>query len=231
MKKLKYILTIMVALAATTLFAQDHDHNNLDSWLMNDCGSGDASAEEKIASYDIEKIESQLEFALQNGPRKDLIVELRQHAGENYDRNMNAINSGKVKFMSERQIESVKSVSKEDFVDREENSFVTRYKDQARIGLELIDKSKTNGGVTMSTSPNPANAYVNFSFILPETANYTVELYSASGKLIGQINEGSATKNKPVNFNYNTASLPNGVYLYKVVTNADVYVEKFVIKR
>ncbi len=229
-------LTILSFILATILLAGNawgQDDLNLNEWLNTDCGAGEEqSAAQKMASqaHNIQ-LREDLQSALMNGPSDSERQKVRIHAGKNYDRNQAFIEEGNATFFTARQLESLKSVSKSDFVEQEETNYIKRYKDQARLGLELIGQLNSSYGVTMETSPVPAASNVNFSFIIPEDANYKVMLYDISGKFIGQIQEGSARKNRMVKFDYNTSTLSEGLYTYKVVTGNRVYVEKFLIRR
>jgi len=66
--------------------------------------------------------------------------------------------------------------------------------------------------------PNPAANELNIPFTLSQTANVTVSLSNMVGQVIAHQDMGNVSSGKAV---INTASLPEGVYIYTVLANGE----------
>jgi hypothetical protein len=54
-----------------------------------------------------------------------------------------------------------------------------------------------------------------------------LELFDLKGKRIGLIYAGAAQAQTPMNFQFDTSALPQGVYIYKLTTESEVKTTKF----
>lgn len=228
MKTLKYIGIGLLALA----FSAANGQGEVKSWLYNDCGSGEEVSEvQKMAVMYSENMKMHLEDALVNGPSDAEIAAVKESAAIRFDRNQKTLEEGRANFLTESQKAKVMAVNKEEFVSQEVENFRIRYKNQAEKGLAMANEMQEKEMISAETSPSPAHDNVRFSFVAQNEADFSVELYSVSGSYLGTIYNGSANAKVPVVFNYNTAKLSEGVYIYKILAGDQVYVKKFVVRR
>jgi hypothetical protein len=80
---------------------------------------------------------------------------------------------------------------------------------------------------SFSSTPNPAIEMSNVSFTTTESENVQLELFDLTGKRIGLIYAGAAQAQTPMNFQFDTSALPQGVYIYKLTTESEVKTAKF----
>ncbi|MBS1637957.1 MAG: T9SS type A sorting domain-containing protein [Bacteroidetes bacterium] len=66
----------------------------------------------------------------------------------------------------------------------------------------------------INISPNPANAFVNFTYTLPVASSVSVDLIDVTGKLAGTL-ESQEHEAGEHTIHYNTESLPKGVYFVR----------------
>ncbi len=81
----------------------------------------------------------------------------------------------------------------------------------------------------LSSSPNPANSYSEVSFSSGVDGYTTLEVYDLSGRLVDQLFHQSVQAGESFRLQYNTSSLPNGVYLYRMSNSEGVSIDKFMV--
>jgi hypothetical protein len=110
-------------------------------WLLNDCGLSSSVAEDlrKIANPALEAF---LIEALKQGPDAAQSAELEKAASQRYEQRTQTLQRGEVRGLSREDIEQALKVSRQDFLAREINDFVVRYKSQAVAGLGIIGSAK-----------------------------------------------------------------------------------------
>ena len=87
-------------------------------------------------------------------------------------------------------------------------------------------------GADMTMYPNPFNTETNIEFSTLETTNVNVSVYSVDGKLVNILFDGEAEAGLTYNVPFKGTSLPQGMYLVKLVTNTGtVKVEKLILQR
>ena len=79
--------------------------------------------------------------------------------------------------------------------------------------------------------PNPTKGELNLVFKTVTTGNTTVEILDTQGKLIEVIFNQDANANQEYRVNFDGSSLPNGIYLYRMVTGNEIIIDKFMIAR
>jgi len=79
----------------------------------------------------------------------------------------------------------------------------------------------------IASNPNPVVDVSQVSFTTVESENVQLELFDLTGKRIGLIYAGMAPGQTPMMFQYDTSSLPQGVYIYKLTTESEVKTTKF----
>ena len=81
----------------------------------------------------------------------------------------------------------------------------------------MVNGVKDVTGITnVVVSPNPANDVVNVPFTLSQSAHVTVSLTNMIGQVVASQDMGNVASGKAV---FNTATLPQGIYVYTVNAN------------
>ncbi|MCA1751539.1 MAG: T9SS type A sorting domain-containing protein [Flavobacteriales bacterium] len=100
--------------------------------------------------------------------------------------------------------------------------------DKHNADAKPTDPFASMGGL-LKSQPNPAtnNSMVTFS---PAYSGYTnLEVYDMSGRHIETLFSRSADENVDYKINFNVDNLPNGLYMYRLTTNHEVLISKFMV--
>ena len=79
--------------------------------------------------------------------------------------------------------------------------------------------------------PNPASENIMFEVLLPERMETSIEVYNMLGQRIDIVYQGWIEEEKATKIKYHVSNLPEGTYMYKIITNSDVKAGKFQISR
>ncbi len=88
-----------------------------------------------------------------------------------------------------------------------------------------------NASAKMSSQPNPTRAQSFVTFSNPREAYTTLEVYDMSGRMIERLYQGMTSPDQDYRFEFDGSNLPNGVYLYRLNTESEVVINKFMIAR
>lgn len=79
--------------------------------------------------------------------------------------------------------------------------------------------------------PNPASTTCNIIYSIPSDATVSINLYDISGRMVKSLL--ADTKQTPGRYKlpFDVTSLPNGIYIYTVTVNGQVYSQKLTIAR
>jgi hypothetical protein len=89
----------------------------------------------------------------------------------------------------------------------------------------------TNGMSTISSFPNPTNGPSQVVFVTAETGRTLVEVFDMNGRSVSQLYNQVAQAGMEYRLDFNGSDLPNGVYIYKMTTNKESIINKFMIAR
>ncbi len=89
----------------------------------------------------------------------------------------------------------------------------------------------SGGGAEISSSPNPTADVSNVTFNVVEEGYTTLEVYDMNGRSIQTLFHATAQPDNDYRFEFNGANLPAGVYIYRLTTQTEVIIEKFMITR
>jgi hypothetical protein len=78
--------------------------------------------------------------------------------------------------------------------------------------------------------PNPFSGMTSFTFRLPDDMYASVRVFDMLGREVAVVAEGSFVAGSH-SVEYNGSDLPEGVYMYKVITNDNVVTKKMVVVR
>ena len=83
----------------------------------------------------------------------------------------------------------------------------------------------------LTAYPNPTSGQSQVVFTTAETGRTLVEVYDMSGRNIATLFNQEAQQGKEYRIDFNGAALPNGVYIYRMTTQNETIIEKFMIAR
>lgn len=83
----------------------------------------------------------------------------------------------------------------------------------------------------LSVFPNPFREWAKVAFSLPVGGQYRLELYSASGKIIGIVAEGQGEDDQQVHLELRGEQLREGIYYLKLITPDQVQTVRLVLKK
>lgn len=81
-----------------------------------------------------------------------------------------------------------------------------------------------------SIFPNPSKSFTNIEFYVPNKALTRVTIYSLSGKELEVLENNTLTKGE-YGLQWNTSTVPNGIYICKIEMNKQIQVKKIVVSR
>ena len=92
----------------------------------------------------------------------------------------------------------------------------------------MIADENTN---TLSSFPNPTNGLSQAVFVTGQTERATLEVYDMKGRLVEGLFSGMAEEGVEYRVDFDGLRLPNGVYMYRLTTDSETIVEKFMIAK
>ena len=91
--------------------------------------------------------------------------------------------------------------------------------------------TSVEASATLTTYPNPTQGPSNVVFKTAETGKVLLEVYDMSGRSVATLFDAEAQQDKEYTLDFNGSTLPNGVYVYRLTTNNETIIEKFMIAR
>ena len=92
----------------------------------------------------------------------------------------------------------------------------------------MIADESTN---TLSSYPNPTNGLSQAVFMTGQTQRATLEVYDMKGRLVEGLFSGVAEAGVEYRIDFDGLRLPNGVYMYRLTTDSETIIKKFIIVR
>ncbi len=87
------------------------------------------------------------------------------------------------------------------------------------------------GGASLTSSPNPTSGPSFVTFTSANEDYATLEVYDMNGRMVESLFNQVTTPEKEYRLEFSGANLPNGIYLYRLTTGAEVMIDKFMIAR
>ncbi len=84
---------------------------------------------------------------------------------------------------------------------------------------------------SLISSPNPTSGESNVTFEVVTEGHTTLEVFDMNGRSIEVLYNGMAGPSTEYSFQFNGSSLPTGVYIYRLTTESNVVIEKFMIAK
>ena len=98
-------------------------------------------------------------------------------------------------------------------------------------GYEENDSDDETTELEFDAYPNPTTGELNLVMKAPVAGKTTVEILDTQGKVIEVLFNQKADANQTYRMNFDGTALPNGVYLYRMVTANEIIINKFMIAR
>jgi len=97
-------------------------------------------------------------------------------------------------------------------------------------GVEVIVNPCTASAL-LSSAPNPTAGQSWVTFSVEEPQQVQVEVYDMAGRHIKTVFNQNAAGTQEYRMQFDGTSLPNGVYMYRMTTESEVIIDKFMIAR
>ncbi len=88
-----------------------------------------------------------------------------------------------------------------------------------------------SGTSTLTSYPNPTQAVSNVVFTTAQTTRTTVAVYDMNGRTVATLFNQEAQAGQEYRLNFDGAALSNGVYVYRLTTDNETIIEKFMIAK
>jgi PKD repeat protein len=86
-------------------------------------------------------------------------------------------------------------------------------------------------GAKLASQPNPTEGSSVVTFTTETGNRATLEVYDVSGRSVATLFNADVQPGQEYRAEFNGAALPNGVYIYRLTTDTEVVIEKFMIAR
>lgn len=86
-------------------------------------------------------------------------------------------------------------------------------------------------GAAISSFPNPTDDMSNVTFQVMTEEYSTLEVYDMSGRIVESLFSGLATPGNDYKFSFSGGHLPPGIYIYRLTTQTETVIEKFMITK
>ncbi|MCA1800217.1 MAG: T9SS type A sorting domain-containing protein, partial [Actinobacteria bacterium] len=84
---------------------------------------------------------------------------------------------------------------------------------------------------TLTSFPNPTSGLSQAVFVTAATERATLEVYDMNGRVVETLFNQVANANQEYRIDFDGMKLPNGVYVYRLTTDSEITVEKFMIAK
>ncbi len=100
--------------------------------------------------------------------------------------------------------------------------------DEDQEGLRTNGDSGTS---VLASYPNPTQGVSNVVFTTAQTTRTTVAVFDMNGRNVTTLFNQVAQEGQEYRLNFDGAALPNGVYVYRLTTDNETIIEKFMIAK
>ena len=94
-----------------------------------------------------------------------------------------------------------------------------------------INTSGDPAEASLLSYPNPAESASVVIFRLMETGRASLDIYDISGRLVHSLFNATADAGVEYRFEFDGSHLPNGAYIYRLTTENEVLIDKFIMAR
>jgi len=100
-----------------------------------------------------------------------------------------------------------------------------------RSNLITVTVTSCAQNPSLISQPNPTAGPSVVSFEVPNSGHTVLEIYDLNGRRIDQLYNTIALAGTPYRINFDGSALPNGIYIYRLTTESEIKIEKFMIAR
>jgi WD40 repeat protein/predicted lipoprotein with Yx(FWY)xxD motif len=84
---------------------------------------------------------------------------------------------------------------------------------------------------SLTSWPNPTNGPSQVVFVPAQTGRTLVEVYDMNGRNVASLFNQEAQAGQEYRVDFNSSSLPNGIYIYRMTTSNEIIIQKFLIAK
>lgn len=225
MKTIHTLITTVLLTGVTLL--SNAQGGMLENYLMNDCTNPDL--ENALVENALEWQDDLIAAAI-SGPSQDKIDAQRVYLKKRFETIRNGAENSNYAWLTPEYRETILATTEEEFVQRELGSFVSKYKQQALRGIQVL---RTNGALNenddmkLTIFPNPARELVTITAELSTESDYILSFIDLNGTQVAAQVEG---KGNLIKHEISVIDLPAGKYLVEIVSSGgQVVTEAFVV--
>lgn len=85
--------------------------------------------------------------------------------------------------------------------------------------------------LSLAGYPSPTNGQTTVTFTVPAFTHAKVEVYNMEGKRVATLFNQNANANQQYKLDFDGSNLPNGVYVYRLTTESNSAIEKFILAK
>ncbi len=114
----------------------------VNAWLLDTCDVAEEGKLEKELRASRTQLEPVFLQAFEQGPDSVLVKEVEQAASKRFDQREEMFKSGSTAGLSKEDLETARSLGRDQFISQAKDDFVTSYKSRALLGLGVVDGPK-----------------------------------------------------------------------------------------
>lgn len=99
------------------------------------------------------------------------------------------------------------------------------------VADDSFEQPEHESQIELSSFPNPTGGQSTVSFEMNTSERTTLEVYDMNGRSVATLFNAVANADQLYRFDFNATSLPEGVYIYRLTTESEVVIEKFIVTR
>jgi len=225
MKTINTIIGTVLLVAIS--FGAHSQEAQLENYLSNDC---DDPMIEKSLIENAEIWQEDLIKVAFNGPASATLNTQREYLKKRFAILKDAAENADYSWLTDEYRREILSITEEEFLTRELNSLVTKYKEQALRGLEVLRSSgvlEESNEMNVELFPNPAVEYITVEVNFINESDYLLSIIDFNGATVLAPVSG---KGKTLNRQISVERLPAGEYFAQIVSADGLIVtKKFVI--
>ncbi len=103
--------------------------------------------------------------------------------------------------------------------------------DELQEAGTIVSNSLNDGTSTLTSFPNPTTGNSQVVFVAGETGKTVLEVYDMNGRNVETLFDRVANGGMEYRVDFNGSSLPNGIYIYRLTTENETTIDKFMITR
>lgn len=95
--------------------------------------------------------------------------------------------------------------------------------------------SRTSGTLAISKPltihPNPVSAKATIEFVLANAQHYSLQIFDGKGRVVARVAAGIAEPGKHYSFQFSNSTLPEGLYMVRLITDKSTQITRMIMSR